>query len=256
MINLVSKHIKVKYKHPILGFLWALLVPLLLTVIFMVTFSFIIKISIPEYPFFIFLVTAMFPWNFFSLSVSESTMSILEGGELIKKAYFPREVIPITNVLSNLINFFFTLIIVVFFLLIFKIRISILILFLPLVILLQVFLVSGIVLLSSGLQVRYRDVKYIVEVLLLLWFYLTPIFYPLSLVADISTRFLFFYLLNPLTQLVTIYRVMFLPQYLQQLPCDISIYYLVSLCIVMSFGTFYIGLLVFRKYSPTFSDFV
>ena len=256
IFNLASKQIKVKYKHPVLGFLWALLVPLSLSLVFMLVFSKIIKVPIANYPFFIFLITALFPWNFFNLSVSESTMSILEGGELIKKVYFPREIIPISIVLTNLINFVFTVIVVIFFLLIFKIKISILILFLPFIILLQIFLISGIVLMVSSLQVRFRDIKYVIEVLLSLWFYLTPIFYPLNLVANISERFLGFYLLNPLTQLVTLYRVVFLPDYINQLPATISIYHLIFGCILLCLGIFYLGILVFRKYAPDFADYI
>lgn len=256
IFSLISKQIKVKYKHPVLGFLWALLIPLLLSLVFMVVFSRIIKIPISNYPFFIFLITALFPWNFLSLSVSEATMSILEGGELIKKVYFPREIIPISIVLTNLINFIFTCVVIIFFLIIFRIKITILLLFLPLIILLQTFLISGIVLMVSCLQVRYRDIKYAIEVLLLLWFYLTPIFYPINLVANISERFLRFYLLNPLTELVTLYRFVFLPDYIYQIPATISIYHLIFVCIFLCVGIFYLGLLVFRKYAPDFADYI
>jgi len=256
IFNLVSKQIKVKYKHPVLGFLWALLVPLLLSLVFMVVFSRIIKIPIINYPFFIFLITAVFPWNFFSLSVSESTMSILEAGELIKKVYFPREIIAISIVLANLINFIFTIVVVIFLLIFFKIKVSIFIFCLPLVILLQVFLNSGVVFIVSGLQVRYRDVKYIVEVLLSLWFYLTPIFYPLSLVANISDRFLKFYMWNPLTNLITLYRLVFLPGYAYQLPASVSIYHLIFVSTLSCFTIFYLGVLIFRKYAPNFADYI
>lgn len=256
IFSLVSKQIKVKYKHPILGFLWALLVPLLLSLVFMVVFSKIIKIPIVNYPFFIFLITALFPWNFFNLSVSEATMSILEGGELIKKVYFPREIIPISIVLTNLINFIFTIIVVIFFLIVFKIGIGISIIYLPLVILLQIFLNTGIVLMVSGLQVRYRDVKYIIEVLLSLWFYLTPIFYPLSLVANISDKFFNIYMWNPLTVLITLYRLVFLTGYIHQLPSIVSTHYLIFVGVFSCLTIFYLGLLVFKKYAPNFVDYI
>ena len=133
LLRLAWKEIRVRYKEPILGFLWALLVPLLLTLIFMFIFTKIVKVPIKGYPFFLFLATGIFPWSFFSMSISASVMSILEGGNLIKKVYFPREIIPLSVVLANAINFSLNLIIIFLFVLVCGVGVSWWTLLLPLV---------------------------------------------------------------------------------------------------------------------------
>jgi len=185
LIRLAWKEIRVRYKEPILGLAWAFLVPVLMTLIFMFIFTKIVKIPFEGYPFFIFLAVGLFPWNFFNVSVSTSTMSILESGTLIKKVYFPREIIPISIVFANGVNFLFTLVAMIFFIIICGIKLSLWLFLLPVAFIAQILFTSGIALMISGLQVSYRDIKYIVEVALPFWFYMTPIFYPLWLVLNV-----------------------------------------------------------------------
>ena len=256
LLKLAAKEIKIRYKHPLLGFLWALLVPLCILFIFKLIFSIILKISFAGYPFFIFLATAVFPWNFFNLSVSNSSLCIQDNSSLIKKVYFPREIIPISIIIANLMNFLLTLIVILPVFLLFKVNFSPYIVFLPLVILLQVILTIGISLIFSGLQVQFRDVKYIVEILLLLWFYLTPVFYPLNLISDISKMFFKIYMLNPLTQIITLYRISLLDGYIKTLPADLNLFYLLSLSIVNSITLFFLGFWTFKKLEPRFADLV
>jgi len=257
LFKLASKEIKIKYKHPILGFLWALIVPLSIILVFKIVFSLIIKVPITEgYPFFIFLATAVFPWNFFSQSLSGSTTSIQDNSNLIKKVYFPREIIPISIIMANLINFLLTLIVILPMFIFFKVRLSNLIIFLPLVVLLHIVLTIGISLIFSGLQVQFRDIKYIVEILLLIWFYLTPVFYSLDLVFSISKRFFDIYMLNPFAQIITLYRITLLDGYIKTLPSDLNISYLVVLSLLSSFGLFFIGFWIFKRLEPRFADLV
>jgi ABC-2 type transport system permease protein len=183
-------------------------------------------------------------------------MSILEGGSLIKKVYFPREIIPISIVAVNLILFLLTMFLVIIALPFFHVRFDAGLALLPCAVLLQVLLISGINLMVAGLQVRYRDVKYMVEIGLLSWFYLTPIFYPLSLVAEMSDWVLRLYLLNPLTGIITMYRIALLGGYAANIPSQVNLMWLFLYTALVCFFVCVVGFLVFRRQEPQFADHV
>ncbi len=260
VLRLAVKDLKVRYKSPWLGLMWALLVPIFMMLILTVIFRLFLKIDVGPYPFSLFLITALFPWNFFAVSFSTATTNIVESGSLIKKVYFPREVIPVSVVMANLINFFLALLVLFVLLLILPNGVSLLTLLLPVIILLQTIFVIGIALIFSSLQVHYRDVKYIVEVLLLGWFYVTPIFYPLQYVAEfisekgLSPIYLHLYLLNPMASFVTVFRGVFLSGYLDFLPSGLNYWLILLECSVMSFLTLFIGFKVFKRLEPGFAD--
>jgi ABC-2 type transport system permease protein len=254
--RLVFKELKVRYKHPFLGFLWAFIVPFCMILIFILVFSYILKVPHQGYPFFIFLVSALFPWNYLNLSIATSTMSLLDSGSLIKKVYFPREIIPLSIVAVNLVLFIFSLGLMLIFIMLFGIKLQPLIFFLPLIIFMQTVFISGICLIVSSLQVKYRDIKYIVEVLLIFWFYLTPIFYPLDLIAGMSNNIFKFYMLNPLTQLITLYRIVMISNYIKVLPSQINIFELIFSNLAVCIITFLLGFIIFKKQEPRFADLI
>lgn len=257
LIRLAWKEIRVRYKEPILGFLWALLVPLFMTLTLMLVFTKIVRIPVRGYPFFIFLATGIFPWNFFSSVISTSVMSILEGGNLIKKVYFPREIIPLSIVMANAVNFLFTLIVIVVFVVSFGIKLSPFIFLLPLAFALQIFFISGLALLIAGSQVIYRDVKFGVEIILPLWFYITPIFYPIEMVLNLSAWIFKIYSLNPFVGLISLYRVSLLGDvYLRSLPPQIAIGSIVLYSAICSIAMFFIGYWYFKKNETVFADLV
>lgn len=256
LFRLVLKELKVRYKHPFLGFLWAFIVPFCMILVFMLIFSYILKIPHQGYPFFIFLVSALFPWNYLNLSISTSTMSLLDSASLVKKVYFPREIIPISIVAINLVLFIFSLALMLIFIIPFGIKLHPLIFFLPGVIFMQTIFISGICLIVSSLQVKYRDIKYITEVLLIFWFYLTPIFYPLELIANLSDNLFKIYMLNPLTQLITLYRIVMINNYIKILPSQINILRLIFFNLAICIITLLLGLVIFKKQEPRFADLV
>ncbi|MFH1478516.1 MAG: ABC transporter permease [Candidatus Omnitrophota bacterium] len=257
LLMLAWKEIRVKYKEPILGFLWALLVPIFMTLIFMFVFTRLFKVPVRGYPFFIFLITGLFPWNLFALTFSASCMSILEGGALIKKVYFPREIVPLSIVLANVINFLFTLVIVVLFVIIFGIKPSIYLLLLPVAFILQILLISGLALIVAGAQVLHRDVKFLVEVGLLFWFYLSPIFYPLELVINISRNAFNLYSVNPFVGLISLYRVSLLGNtYLNSVPKEIALGKVILYSAICSIAIFLIGYRYFKKRESIYIDLV
>jgi len=255
--ELAIKDIKVRYCSPILGFLWAILIPLSMVLIFKFVFSNIIRVGfVEEFPFFIYLMTAIFPWSYFSSSIHGATESIFGNRELIKKTYFPRQIIPVSIVLANLINFLPALGVMLLILAFFKIQFTMLIILLPMILLLQTIFTIGLALIVSGLQVILRDVKYIVELLLMAWLYLSPGFYSLAMVAGLSEGFFKLYMLNPFVGLFSLYRIALLPGFAKTLPSGVNIYALSVWTAIVCIVVFLLGFLVFKRYEPRFSDLV
>ncbi|MFH1778038.1 MAG: ABC transporter permease [Candidatus Omnitrophota bacterium] len=257
LINLALKNIKVQYRQPWLGFLWAFFVPLFMIIIFKFIFSVILRIQIAEYPFFIYLMTAVFPWKYFQDSVVSGTNSILNNKNLVKEAAFPRELLPISVVIANLINFIPSLVIMFLFLHIFRLGISGWFLLLPVIVLLHTFFIIGFVLLTSCLQVKFRDLNYIVEVLVFALFYLTPVFYPLNLVEQYLNPGLFkLYIANPLVGMLNLYRIAFLPGFYRTLPEQVQIFDIIVIPLIWTGFIFATGIFVFRKQKYTFNDYI
>ncbi|MBL7081161.1 MAG: ABC transporter permease [Candidatus Omnitrophica bacterium] len=254
--DLAIKDIKVRYRSPTLGFLWAIIVPLIMVFIFKFIFSVILRAQVENYPFFIYLMTAIFPWTYFSSSVSSATECIFSNRDLIKKTYFPRQIIPISVVLANLINFIPALIVMFLVLALFKMQFTILIFLLPGILLLQTIFTIGLALIVSSLQVVLRDVRYIVELLLMAWLYFSPGFYSLTMVANFSEAFLKLYILNPFVGLFSLYRIALLKGYANTLPPKVNIFALSVWVVIVCCVTFLFGLLVFKRYESRFSDLV
>ena len=199
--NFVRRDLKVRYKNSILGFFWSLLNPLLMMIILTLAFSVILRIKVENYP--VFLLCAILPWSFHSSSLTFSAHSIIYNEPLLNKVYFPREIFPISSVISGLVNFFFALSVLFLFLAVFKIKIGVAILVLPLVIIIQFIFTLGLSLLVSWSTVFFRDLEHILEVFLSFWFYVTPVLYPTSMVPK---RFLHYYCLNPMVGIINSYR--------------------------------------------------
>ena len=239
---LALKDWKVRYKSPTLGFLWALAHPLCQGGVLIVIFSWFFRLPVENYP--AFLLAGMFPWAFFSLSLSAATNSIVDNAPLIKKVYFPRAILPLSAIAANLANFAFSLGILLLLLLALGVPPAPSLLLLPLVVLLQLLLLAGLGLLTASLNVPYRDVRYLVEMALLLWFYATPIFYPPSMVPETLRGI---YMMNPMAGLVTMYRdVLFYGR-----PFDLS-RMTTTLGVILLIGA--LGLFVFRRHEGDFAD--
>lgn len=240
--NLVVRDLKVRYKRSILGVFWALLEPLLLMMLFTVVFSLLLRIQVEKYP--VFVLCGIVPWTLFSTSLSYSTGSIAENASLIKKIYFPREIIPLTVIISRLINFFLSLSLLFMFLIIFKIKFSFFLAYLPLIMAIQLIFILGLSLFLSSLNTFYHDVGFILQFILAGWFYITPIFYPITMVPE---RYLFLYLLNPMATIVYSYqRVLF-----YGMPPDFS---QLLIAFIMSIFCILGGAYVFRRLQVRFAE--
>jgi len=252
LMSLTAKEFKVRYRNAVLGFLWTILNPLLL----MLVLSMVFRIFDPrseyfqKYPYPAFVLCALIPWTFMAQSVSRSTGSLLDNASLIQKVYFPREIIALASVLANFLNFLLSLIVLFFFLLAFGLLPSVWILAAPLIIVAELLFVVGISLATSTLNVFYRDITYIVEAVLLVWWWGTPIFYPQQLVEQhVSPAIYRVYMANPMAAVVVSLRQIFLER---RFP-DVS---LIVVLFVLAIASFVIGITVFRRHQAVIADFV
>jgi len=198
----VARDLKARYRGTVLGFLWSFLDPLLNMAVLWVIFGHFFSRGIENFP--IFLLIGILPWNFFASSVSQGSQAVVGNAGLIKKIYFPREIFPLAMVLANLIHFFFALAVLGVILPFMAVKISFtgLLLF-PAILILSMFFNYGAALFTSALSVYFRDFPFIIESLLRVWYFATPIFYSLEMIPE---KFRSLYLLNPLAAIVTAYR--------------------------------------------------
>lgn len=199
--NLTVRELKVRYKRSALGFFWSLLNPLLMMAVFTVVFTLAFKVQIEDFPFFF--LAAYLPWSFFQAAVQVSSGVIVGNSNLVKKIYFPREALPLSVVLSQLVHF----------------GLAMMILFVALVIrgygfwpYLPAFLLAVVILIAfttgmsflfAALNTKLRDIQEFLPVLFLLWFYMTPVIYSLDLIDE---RYRWVFSINPMTHIVEMMR--------------------------------------------------
>jgi len=251
--NLVLRDLKSRYRNSVLGFVWSLLNPLAMMVVFTIVFSVLMPNNqIDNYP--IFLLCGLLPWNFFTATIMTGTNSIVANGNLVKKVFFPREVLPLATVLANLVNFLLALVVLFAVLLIFRMPWSPWLFLLPVVIIIQTAFSLGIVFLLSTMQVYYRDTLIVLDVVLLAWFFLTPVFYSTNIlpatytVAGIElpvSRLM--YTLNPMASLINMYRDILYWGY----RTDPDFFWRTS---ITAFGILAIGYWVFTRHSGDFGE--
>ena len=204
--SLVARELKARYRGSVLGFFWSFINPLLLLLVYWFVFSVVLPgirpIDIEPYALFMF--CGLLPWTWFSSSVLEASNVLIAGGNLIKKVLFPAEVLPVVTVLANMVHFLLGLPIIAAALVYFAVPVRPLeLLWLPVVVLVQLFFTLGLALIVASLTVHFRDLKDILGNLMTFWFFATPIIYPMSL-APPSGKVLLD--LNPFTHLVISYQ--------------------------------------------------
>ncbi len=178
--SLVEKDLKVRYKRSLLGFLWFLLKPLFSMVVYTVVFTRILRFGGAIEHFSLFLLTGLLPWNFFAASLSASTKTLLDNQKLIRSIYFPRVALPISAVIANAIHMLMALGVLEVLLIAFGHTPGLSIVLLPVAVLLLAAMTSGFSMMISIGNVYYRDVAQFLEVILLAWFYASPVIYPLG----------------------------------------------------------------------------
>lgn len=210
IFSLVRKDLRGRYKGSVLGFFWTFLNPFLQLMVFTLVFSIIMPQDIDQY--YLFLFVALVPWMFFASSVQDGSTSILRETNMVKKIYFPREVLPIATVTSGFVNMLLVFLVIFVTLIISGRGLSIqTIFYLPIVMIVQYVLCLGIALIVSSITVYFRDLQYILGILVMALQYMTPVMYDMSRVQDAAEKMgwpqmVTLYNLNPMTPIVTIYR--------------------------------------------------
>lgn len=242
--EMIKRELTVRYKNTFFGFLWVVINPLMQMFVIGFVFRFFIKEPIENYYFY--LLVGLLIWNFFSLSLSKSTGSIVNERNLIKKAKFPREVIPLSIILSNLVHLliaFGVLLIPVLFLGI--LSITNLPRLLEAVLLLITF-TTGLSLLTSALNVRFRDINFFVQAILIIWFYATPVVYSINV---IPYELIWIWRLNPMTSITQLFQNALIsapPPGIGMLSANISVILAVA----------YLGIKTFKDASKDFDDWI
>jgi lipopolysaccharide transport system permease protein len=246
LFYLVRRDIKLRFQQTVIGFLWVILQPLIQMLIFYVFLGILVRVPTGDVPYHIFFLSAFIVWQFFSQVINFSAFSLVGNIGLITKSYFPRLVLPFSTIASALIDFGISFLILLLFLLLNKnFPISPRYLLLPILVVITTVFASGVGLLFGALMVVFRDMKNLLNFILMIWMYLTPIMYPVSLIPE-KYRILLY--LNPLTGLVDAYRWVFLRQ--GDLP---GLGYL-SLSMVIAVIIWIIGAIAFRAMENKIAD--
>jgi ABC-type polysaccharide/polyol phosphate export permease len=251
--NLVMRDLKVRYKNSLLGVAWSWLNPLLMMVVYTILFTVLLRNSdIPSYP--VFLLSGLLGWNFFSDTVLQATGSIVNSAHLLKKVYFPPEVLPISLLLANLVNFVIALPLFFGLALVLGVTPTWAALLLPFTILIQITFTLGISLLLATLNVFFRDTQVILGVVMLAWFFLTPVFYTIKFVPEQITVLgvtlnaqLWLRRINPMASVIASYRDLLY----WGVPSGLDFLLRTA---VTSLAVLIIGYAVFTRYSHRFSE--
>lgn len=241
--GLVRKDLKGRYKGSVLGFLWTFLNPLLQLLVY--TFAFQIVLKNPAERYYMHLFSALVPWIFFSSALTTGSKIITANSNMIKKIYFPREVLPIAYTTSSLINMFLSFIVIMAVLIVTGSEINLLpLFFIPLVSLAEFMLVLGTAFITCSLNVYFRDFEHIAGVLNTALMYISPVVYGIDYIPD---NFREVYMLVPMTPIILSFRDIF---YYARCPE----YEILTLAFIESIAVLIIGLLLFERLKKRFAE--
>lgn len=245
LAQLTQREIKARYKQSVVGYAWVLLNPLAQLLVYSFVFSVVFRFPTNNVPYIIFLYAALLPWTFLQSSITSATLSLVDNASLLRKVAFPREVIPYASVISKIIDFLFATVLFLLMVLLFRVPLAWSAWWFVPLFGVQLLLTTGISLLLSSLNLFYRDIQYLTNLLLMLWMYMSPIVYPLSLVPE---KYVFIYKLNPMVGIIEGYR-----SALFGYPFETMIILWSTACSVAIFA---LGYWVFKKSEKVFSDIV
>lgn len=243
IFSLVRKDLRGRYKGSVLGFCWTFINPLLQLLVYNVVFSVILKNNIDKY--YLFLFVALVPWIFFSSALMGGATSIISQQEMVKKIYFPREVLPISYVTSSFVNMLFSFAVIFIILVLSRVGFNVkALLYLPFIMVVEYILALGIGMLTAAIDVYFRDMEHILSIVTMAWMYLTPIMYTVELVPE---RYMPLFNLNPMTPIIIAYRDIL---YYKQVPELGTLLHALTLgvCVLI------FGLVIFRKLQKNFAE--
>lgn len=238
----IKKDVGGKYKNSVLGVLWSFLYPLLQIAVYAIVFPLIMRSNMENYT--VFVCCGLIPWNFFSTAISRSSFTMIENGNILKKVYFPREILPISVVTSEAVNFVISTIIILAFVLGTGMGLTWYVIFYPVILLIQYILLIGISLFVSSITVYFRDLQHFIGIALQLLFYATPIVYATNIIPE---SYQWILRLNPMTFIIDGYRSIF---YYQQQPDFITL----GITLLVSLILCVVGYLLFSKLQKRFAE--
>jgi len=240
------REIQIRYKQSLLGTAWALLQPLSLMVIFSVIFGYLLKVQSGGVPYPLFVYSSLLPWTFFANAINNSVPSLISNLNLVTKIYFPREILPLAGIGAAFVDFLVGAVLYIFMMVIYGIPARVVLSWIPLLIFVQLLLTIGVSLIASTVIVFFRDVRFVVPLVLQVWMYLSPVIYPLETIPE---KWRGLYLLNPIAALIDGYRRVILygttPQWQYLVPG-----------LVISVIIFIGGYLFFKRMEPIFADII
>ena len=240
------RDIKVRYKQTALGAAWAIIQPFMTMVVFSLFFGKLAKMPSDGLPYPLFAYAALVPWTFFANGLAQASNSLVQNASMLKKVYFPRLIMPISNVISGTVDFLFAFIVLVAMMLYYGIFPTANIVWLPFLLVLEIVTALGIGLWLSAMNVRFRDIRYVLPFLTQFWLFATPIAYPSSLLGEPWRTV---YGLNPMVGVVEGFRWALLGTQTAPGPI-IAVSAVVALLILLT-GAFY-----FKRMEKTFADIV
>ena len=242
---LTWREIKVRYKQTALGFAWAIIQPLFMMVVFTLFFGTLAKIPSEGIPYPLFNYAALLPWTLFAEGINRSSMSMVQDANLVKKVYFPRLVMPLSGILSPLVDFAIAFTILVGMMFYYGYPPTVKALWLPAFIILAMITALGVGLWLSAINVKYRDVRYVIPFLTQLWLFASPVVYSSSLLPE---RFQMLYGLNPMAGVIEGFRWTLLGT---EPPVSLIAISIIMVIVILISGAFY-----FRSNEKTFADVV
>ena len=249
---LTWRDLKVRYKQTVLGVAWSVIRPLLTMLIFTVVFEKAagLKADDPSVPYGLFVMAGILPWQFFSNALGEASNSLLGNANLISKVYFPRLIIPASAVITSMVDFFITFVLLLVMFGYFQYTPSVRILFLPLFVILTFFCAFGIGLYITALNVKYRDFRYIIPFVIQFGLYITPVgFSTQVLMSKLPPFFQSVYMLNPMVGVIDGFRWCFFETSALSIQ---TLLYSIGMTILFM----YIGVRTFRKMERHFADLI
>ncbi len=243
ILTLTQKELKVRYKRSFLGYLWSIANPLSLALVFFVAFKIVMKIEIENYT--LFLISGLFPWQWFANSVNSSPVVLLGNASLIKKVNFPRELLIVASVLNDMLHFILSIPVIVLFLICYGIRPDLTwIIGIPLLLSIQFIMVCGFGMALAAINLFFRDIERLTFILTTLLFYLTPIIYSENMIPEKHRHLISF--LNPLVPLFVSWRSLFMEGSLNSERIGAPLLFSVML--------FLIGYAIFKKLKWKFAE--
>jgi lipopolysaccharide transport system permease protein len=243
---LVIRDIKVKYKQTVLGGLWAIIQPFFAMVVFTLFFGKLAKIPSDGIPYPIFNYTAMVAWTYFATSITGAGNSLIGNTNLISKVYFPRLIVPLSPVLAGLLDFFIAFVVLIGMMFYFHIYPTIMVLFVPFLVILMVLTAGGVGMILAALNVKYRDIRFTIPFLVQLWMFASPIIYPASMIPE---KYRLFYALNPMTGIIEGFRSVLLETV--AFPFE-----MILISSIISITIFTAGLFYFKQMERYFADII